>query len=59
MDLVEAVSELRDPAVIPLLVEASGTGTDPMSALARFGDLAIPVPRRQRYLTFKLQRNPK
>lgn len=42
-DLVQAVSGSRDPAVIPFLVQASGTGTDPTDALARFGDLAIPA----------------
>jgi hypothetical protein len=40
VDLVEAVSQSRDTAVIPLLIDASGTGVG--GELARFGDLAVP-----------------
>jgi hypothetical protein len=41
VDLVEAISQSRDPSVIPLLVQTAGTGRDATDALARFGDLAV------------------
>jgi len=52
MDLIEALSQSRDPVVIPLLVEAAGRGKDATDGFARFGDLAIPplVAHYSRYL---------
>jgi hypothetical protein len=40
-DLVEVNSQSRSASVIPLLVQAAGTGRDATDALARFGDLAV------------------
>lgn len=43
LDLVEALSETRDPADIPLLVDVSGSGKNATDCLVRFGDLAVPA----------------
>jgi hypothetical protein len=40
-DLVQALSQGRDPAIIPTLIKVASSGAMAATALARFGDLAV------------------
>jgi len=42
-DLVGALSESRDPSMIPTLIKVAPSGAMAAAALARFGDLAVPA----------------
>ncbi len=41
-DLIRAVSQSRDPAMIPTLLNVASSGAIATAGLARFGDLAVP-----------------
>ena len=42
-NLIEALSQSRDPAMIPTLIKVTPSGGIARAALARFGDLAVPA----------------
>jgi len=42
-DLVEALSQSRDPSMIPTLIKVAPSGAIAAAGLARFGDLAVPA----------------
>ena len=42
-DLVGALSQSRDPSMIPTLIKVAPSGAMAAAGLARFGDLAVPA----------------
>jgi hypothetical protein len=42
-DLIEALSQSRDPSMIPTLIKVAPSGAIAASGLLRFGDLAVPA----------------